>query len=108
MAKSRKKPKTRGNKYAHMAQPQAELDYHSLGILTHDDICMRAQNFIQHCADRGMHTVLIITGKGTHSERGPVIGPLLRKFLPQLPLVHKVSTARRDRGGEGALEVELV
>ncbi len=91
-----------------MSQPQAELDYHGLGILTRDEICSRAQDFIQDCADRGMHTVLIITGKGTHSERGPVIRPLLRKFLPQLPLVQRVSMARRDRGGDGALEVELV
>lgn len=107
MAKSRKNPKTRGNKYAHMNQPQAELDYHDRGKLTEHEIKSLAQAFIEECAERGMQKVLIITGKGLHSEQGPVIRPMLKWYLHKLPQVLSVETARRDRGGEGAFEIEL-
>lgn len=107
MGKKRKQPKSRGNKYAHLSKPQAEMDFHDEGILTREEICDLAADFIRDCAEKGMKKVLIITGKGLHSERGPVIRPLLKEFLPRLPQVQSVSLARRDRGGEGALEIDL-
>jgi DNA-nicking Smr family endonuclease len=96
-----------GNKYAHLAEPQATLDFHGRGILTEQQICTLAKDFVDQSVSKGFRKILIITGKGLHSEQGPVIEPLLRKFLPTLPAVRSVLTARRDRGGEGALEVEL-
>ena len=107
MGKQRKQPKTRGNKYAHMSKPQAELDFHDEGVLTREEICDQAAAFIRQCSERGMKKVLIITGKGLHSDKGPVIRPLLKDFLPRLPQVQSVAYARRDRGGEGALEIDL-
>ncbi len=108
MAKGRKKDKSRGNKYAHLNQPQAELDYHDRGKMTEHEIKSLAKDFVEECAERGMKKVLIITGKGLHSEQGPVIRPMIRQFLHRLPQVVSVETARRDRGGDGALEVELL
>lgn len=96
-----------GNKYAHLTQPQATLDFHGKGILSEAEIRMEAGTFVEDCVRRNLHRVLIITGKGMHSKQGPVIGPLLRDFLPSLPGVQYVLTARRDRGGEGALEITL-
>jgi DNA-nicking Smr family endonuclease len=107
MAKSRKKPISRGNKYAHMNQPQAELDYHDRGKLTEQEIKSLAQEFIENCVERGVKRILIITGKGLHSAEGPVVRPLLKWYLHKLPQVLSVETARRDRGGDGAFEVEL-
>ena len=102
-----KKQKNIGNKYAHLSQPQATLDFHGLGVLTPNEIHQKAQDFIQDASKKGFKRVLIITGKGMHSKAGPVIGPLLEEFLPRLDEVKSVVKARRDRGGEGALEVEL-
>jgi DNA-nicking Smr family endonuclease len=107
MAKSRKKAQSRGNKYAHMNLPQAELDYHDRGQMTEHEIKSIAKDFVEECSERGMKKILIITGKGLHSAQGPVIRPMIRAYLKKLPQVVSVETARRDRGGDGALEVEL-
>lgn len=103
----KKKSDHRGNKYAHLNEPQATFDYHDKGILTEDEIRDLADEFIAECKGKGLMKVLIITGKGLHSENGPVIGPLLKWYLHKNPAVLSVETARRDRGGEGALEVKL-
>lgn len=108
MGKKRNKElRQQGNKYAHLSGPQEVLDYHDMGILTQVEIENIAENFLKSCKAKGAQKALIITGKGIHSVNGPVIGPTLRRFLPRLQIVHSVQTARRDRGGEGALEVEL-
>lgn len=78
-----------------------------MGILTEDEIRRIAQEFVEESAKKGLRRVLIITGKGLHSAEGPVIRPLLKWFLHKLPQVKSVETARFDRGGEGALEVQL-
>ena len=72
-----------------------------------DEIRDMADEFIKECKAKGLERVLIITGKGLHSKEGPVIGPLLKWYLHKIPAVMSVETARRDRGGEGALEVKL-
>jgi len=107
MSKKRKQAQSRGNKYAHMSGPQAELDFHDGGIPSRQEVCDRAADFVRASAEKGMKKILIITGKGLHSEKGPIIRPLLQEFLPRLPQVRSVSYARRDRGGDGALEIEL-
>lgn len=103
-----KKQKTVGNKYSHLSQPQALLDYHGLGVLTPSEICEKASVFVKSNYQKGYKKILIVTGKGLHSKSGPVIGPILEKYLPSLSEVKSIVKARRDRGGEGALEVELV
>ncbi|MGE3279299.1 MAG: Smr/MutS family protein [Candidatus Altimarinota bacterium] len=102
-----KKKSPVGNKYAHLTQPQATLDFHGLGVLKPDEICEKAEDFVRSCAQKGLKKILVITGKGLHSKSGPIVGPLLESFLPELDQVKSVLKARRDRGGEGALEVEL-
>lgn len=103
-----KKPNIQGNKYAHLSAPQAIFDFHGKGILGKEEIRVLAAAFIRKSFQQGMKKVLIITGKGMHSKGGPVVGPLLMEYLPTLPEVHSMVLARRDRGGEGALEVRLV
>jgi NDP-sugar pyrophosphorylase family protein len=52
--------------------------------------------------------IIFITGKGLHSRNGsPVVKPILKNYLSTLGTVERVYEARRDRGGEGALEVIL-
>jgi DNA-nicking Smr family endonuclease len=103
----RKKPKIQGNKYASLSEPQASFDFHGRGVLSKEDIVVRTTEFVRECSQRGFKKILIITGKGLHSKSGPVVGPLVQDILMSLPNVQSVETARRDRGGEGALEVQL-
>jgi len=102
-----KKQKPVGNKYAHLSQPQAVFDFHGMGIVTPEEICEKAAHFVKFSFQKGLKKVLIVTGKGLHSKKGPVVGPVLESFLPTLDAVKSVVKARRDRGGEGALEIEL-
>jgi DNA-nicking Smr family endonuclease len=96
------------NKYDNLSKPQAEFDFHGLGVLTPNDIKDLADEFLSKAKSRNLSKVLFITGKGIHSKKGaPVVKPTLKKYLETLPFVSRVYEARRDRGGEGALEVIL-
>jgi len=106
MAK-KKQRKRKVDKYAHLNEPQAELDYHGKGVLTENEIITMAEEFVQEAVRRGLTRLLIITGKGNRSKNGPVVKPTLYQFLPKIPQVKYVKEARIDRGGSGALEVDL-
>jgi len=49
--------------------------------------------------------VRIITGKCSFRERGPVLGPFVRKYLEERNI--KFNPAKMRDGGEGALEIFL-
>lgn len=100
--------KNKTNKYADLNEPQAEFDFHDLGILSTAEIQKMATNFLQESKKSGLQKVLIITGKGLHSkDNEAVVKPVLLEYLPTLSFVSSVRLARRDRGGDGALEVVL-
>jgi DNA-nicking Smr family endonuclease len=105
---SKNPKKSKNNKYDNLSRPQAEFDFHDLGVLMPKDIQKLADQFLDKCKSRGLSKVLFITGKGLHSKNGaPVVKPTLKKYLSTLNFVDRVYEARRDRGGEGALEVIL-
>ena len=96
------------NKYEHLSKPTAELDFHGTGILLPNEITQKVDTFIIESLKNNHTHILIITGKGLHSRDGAaVIKPLVMKHLRKHNKVKSVSTARRDRGGDGALEVKL-
>ena len=101
------KRKRKINKYADLSEPEAVFDFHGRGILSEQQMCSLARDFVLESAKNGYSRILLIVGKGLHSKGGPVIGPVLRVFLSTLVGVSAVRTARRDRGGEGAFEVRL-
>ena len=105
---SKNPKKSKNNKYDNLSRPQAEFDFHNLGILTPRDIQKLADQFLDKCINRGLSKIIFITGKGLHSRNGsPVVKPILKNYLSTLGTVERVYEARRDRGGEGALEVIL-
>lgn len=110
MSKKRKEPRPqKTNKYDNLSKPQAEFDFHDLGVLHPGDMKKLADEFLEECRSRKLTKVLFITGKGLHSKNGmPVIKPLLKKYLSEKPFVKQVYEGRRDRGGSGTLEVILV
>jgi DNA-nicking Smr family endonuclease len=97
----------KNNKYAHLSEPQAKLDFHGLGTLTPHEIYQMLEGFLEESANNGLERVLVITGKGLHSKNGAIVKPTVQNCLAESPYVQSVTQARRDRGGSGAFEVLL-
>jgi len=105
---AKKKKSVRKEKYANLAAPKAELDFHELGLLTRKEIIGKLNNFIDECAKKNLDKILVITGKGLHSiNQNAVVKPTVLKALSNNDQVESFTLARRDRGGEGAVEVNL-
>ena len=95
------------NKYKHLRLPQAEFDFHGLGILTHAQILDLADDFVQECVEQGYTLVSIITGIGIHSKNGPVVKPVIEDFLKNHPDVESFSEGKFTQGGQGLFLVRL-
>lgn len=98
------------NRYAHLREPDDELDFHGTGPIRGAEIKRRTIDFIRAAAKRGCTRVRIITGQGRHSAQGPVVKPQVERTLAALEDEGTVRTwrpERLDRGGDGALLVEL-
>lgn len=69
----------------------------------------RLRTFLAESARLGRRCVLVIHGKGTHSEHGaPLREAVLGELLGELSgYVHALSTAAPAQGGEGATAVML-
>lgn len=91
-----------------MSAPKAELDFHDFGPMKETEIVNKVRDFISECAAKQVDRLLIITGKGSHSKDGrSVVKPLVERTLRKCEEVAFFADARRDRGGEGAIEVKL-
>jgi DNA-nicking Smr family endonuclease len=85
--------------------PEDELDLHGLNV---DEARTKTRFFLQNAVFQGLHTVLLITGKGLHSADGPVLRSAMEKFLSENnELVVEWGVAPRRYGGDGALVVFL-
>lgn len=88
--------------------PDAQLDLHGM----HAPEAARAvHDFVRNEHRRGARRLLIIVGKGNHSEAGvSVLGPVARDALTRggaAPLVQAFATAHASLGGRGAICVLL-
>lgn len=93
------------NKYAALSSPQATLDLHEH---TKTEALQACRHFIHECYQKGLQRILIITGKGIHSaDNKSILKPAIEAALNSMEEVQSFTEARRDRGGEGALEVIL-
>lgn len=105
---SKKDRKKKVNKYDNLSKPQAELDFHGMGVLNMARVRELTDEFIEECRGRKLTKVLFITGKGLHSQKGmPIIKPFLKKYLSDKSFVERIYEGRFDRGGSGTLEVIL-
>jgi len=86
-------------------QPAGTLDLHGL---TRDEALARTRAFLAHAARQGWPVVLLITGKGLHSQEGPVLRGEVEHLLAEArDLVLEWGVAPRRHGGAGALAVFL-
>ena len=84
---------------------EAELDLHGLTI---EEASVKVSFFLQDAIYQGFQSVLIITGKGLHSNEGPVLRQAMENLLGQLSeQVLEWGVAPRRFGGSGALVVFL-
>jgi DNA-nicking Smr family endonuclease len=84
-------------------QPAATLDLHGL---TREEALPRVRTFLAHAARQKWPLVLIVTGKGLHSQAGPVLRRAVEHYLTTArETVLEWGTAPRRHGGTGALAV---
>ncbi|MEL7555035.1 Endonuclease MutS2 [bioreactor metagenome] len=80
-------------------RPQATLDLHGKTMAEAE---LAIGIFLTDAQRQGMEKVLIIHGKGLHSESEPVLASAVRKILEGTPMVGAFGPAARDSGGRGA------
>jgi DNA-nicking Smr family endonuclease len=84
----------------HRAQePQASLDLHGMNSLEAEQAL---ENFILECRRRGLRKVLIVHGKGHHSQGEPVLQGVVRRYLEKSPYTGAFGPGDRRHGGRGA------
>jgi DNA-nicking Smr family endonuclease len=86
-------------------KPQAVLDLHGM---TEEEAESAIARFVESSAREGLEKVLVIHGKGLHSEGGrSVLKSAARRALEAHPLAGRMGEAARDQGGSGALWVAI-
>lgn len=89
--------------------PQRTLDLHGSRVVEAEDL---VNQFIRQAANDGLEKVLIIHGKGNHSERrakggGGVLKEVVYRLLREQPLAAEMGVPERNLGGSGAVWVAL-
>ena len=83
----------------------ATLDLHGC---TEAEAVRALRRFVRHCVEDGLSPVLIVTGKGVHSQGGvSVLKPAVEGELSVSRSVRAFGDAPRPHGGRGALVVWL-
>jgi DNA-nicking Smr family endonuclease len=84
---------------------QETIDLH---LLTRDEAWRALEGFFRAARQRGLEKVLIIHGKGNHSEGGEaVLKEMCREFLEQCEYAGESGQADKTDGGSGATWVIL-
>lgn len=85
-------------------RPEASVDLHGLSL---DDALARLRLFLDDSVRSGYKKVLIIHGKGNHSEGDPVLVGGVSRFLEGYSAAGKRKAADKAWGGRGALVLYL-
>lgn len=82
----------------------AILDLHGLSV---DAAKTAVESFLQRCLHEGVRVVLIIHGKGHHSQQTPILKNKLNHWLREINVVLAFCSAAPSHGSRGALYVLL-
>jgi DNA-nicking Smr family endonuclease len=85
-------------------KPEASIDLHGMTV-SEAEAALSA--FLEACARRGLEKVLVVTGKGIHSQGEPVLGKISRRVIEASPWAGRYGVADAASGGGGALWVAL-
>jgi len=94
----------RGGKKIKNLDFQDNLDLHGL---YKEDALFEVRTFIVNSCRHDLKKVLIIHGKGFHSEKDAVLRPAVRELLSHMSEVSDFGMAERRHGGSGATWVLL-
>lgn len=97
-------PAERRRRLRHL-RPQDVIDLH---LLTRDEAWSALNGFFLSAKQRGLEKVLIIHGKGLHSEGGEgILRDMCAEFLEQCACAGENGHAGKEMGGSGATWVIL-
>ena len=86
--------------YLREMKPEARIDLHGLH---QDEAEARLNTFVTDCQRRGIRKIMIVHGKGIHSNGSdPVLGELVRKFIERDKRLGASGHPDRTQGGSGA------
>ncbi len=86
--------------YLHNLRCEASIDLHGL---TRDEAWARLNGFITDCKRRGLKKVMIVHGKGIHSQAGEsVLAPMVRTFIEQDKRLGEFGHPDKKDGGNGS------
>lgn len=85
-------------------EPQAVLDLHGMSSREAEQALER---FIYDARSRALRKVLIVHGKGKHSQGEPVLQGVVRRYLEKCPYTGAFAPAKRKHGGRGATWVAI-
>ena len=85
-------------------RPQDVLDLHGM---TAGEAAAALGSFIDSASRRGLEKILVIHGKGLHSEGAPVLKKTARRTIEAHPLAGRFGEAEKADGGSGALWVMI-
>jgi DNA-nicking Smr family endonuclease len=85
-------------------EPQAVLDLHGMNSREAEQALER---FIYQARSAGARKVLIVHGKGNHSQGQPVLQGVVRRYLEKCPYTGAFASAKRKHGGRGATWVVI-
>jgi dsDNA-specific endonuclease/ATPase MutS2 len=85
-------------------RPEATLDLHGLRA---EEVSPALERFVSASRRQGLRKVLIIHGKGKHSQGEPVLRGLVRGYLERSPHTGAFGPADPRLGGSGAVWVTL-
>jgi DNA-nicking Smr family endonuclease len=80
-------------------EPQATLDLHGMNSREAEQAL---DNFVLECRRRGVRKILVVHGKGHHSQGEPVLQGVVRSYLEKSPYTGAFGPAQRRHGGRGA------
>jgi DNA-nicking Smr family endonuclease len=83
-------------------KPERTIDLHGLRA---DEAIKRVDAFLRKCRSEKVKKVLIIHGKGLHSDAIPVLGKKIVQYVQQCRIAGEYGVAPKEWGGRGALWV---
>lgn len=81
-----------------------EIDLHGMTV---EEALSATQRFIEASRAAGHRKILVVHGKGLHSEGGGVLKQAVRRFLEKHPETGAMGVPKQRDGGSGALWVVL-
>ena len=77
----------------------ATIDLHNF---TQEEAWVQLEIFVRNCKQKGLKKILIVHGKGTHSDGDPVLGRMVRTFIEQHKSLGESGHPKAALGGSGA------